>query len=148
MEKIRMTFYLNFIVIVSVIFSLILTLLMGIFLRFFISGSEGIFLLKAFIVMVVLQIPAAIYLFLNLSKRRDLFIINRDIVQENKTIIKKKDIISIERKNIFKVSIKYKTENESNEIFVTITNKKIRYIKELLGVTNKKELKDSYINEF
>ena len=98
--------------------------------------------------MVVLQIPAAIYLFLNLSKRRDLFIINRDIVQENKTIIKKKDIISIERKNIFKVSIKYKSENESNEIFVTITNKKIRYIKELLGVTNKKELKDSYINEF
>lgn len=134
MNKIRMTFFGNFIMTITLIISITLTFLLGVFNRFFIGGEEGELVFYALCAMVVLQIPTAIFLIHRVSKQRDLFVDGNEIYQKNVVLFKRHDIISISKVNVIKTEIKYKKDGEENVIYVTLSNKELNIVKELLMI--------------
>ena len=134
METIKATFFGNFIMKVTLVFSSMITLLTGVFCKFFLGGEEGLLIFYTMIVMVVLQIPTCIYLLKRISKERD-FIINKEIVIQNNNIIcNRNDIVSITRKNFIKTEIKYLKDNEEKSIFITVSKNKLKEIKTILSI--------------
>ena len=136
MNKIRLTFFGNFVLKITLVFAIILTFALGIFNRYFIGGEEGKLVFYTMCVMVLLQIPTSIFLFHRISKLRDYFVEGNELINQGEVICTRKDIISIKKINLIKTEIKYIKDSEEKVIYVTIGNKKLNEIKTLLSIDN------------
>ena len=71
MSKIKLTFFGNFVMLLTLIFSTILTFFVGLFCKELLGGEEGKLIFYTMLVMVLLQIPTIIFLYSRVSKTRD-----------------------------------------------------------------------------
>ena len=134
MSKIKLTFFGNFVMLLTLIFSTILTFFVGLICKELLGGEEGKLIFYTMLVMVLLQIPTIIFLYSRLSKTRDYFITENEVIQNNIVICKRKDIISIKRINFLKTEIKYLSNGAELVIFANASKKKIGEVKQLLAI--------------
>lgn len=136
MNRIRLTFFGNFLLTTILIFTILFTIGLAIFNMYLIGGEEGELVLYALGATVLFQIPTSIYLIKRVSKQKDLIIDGNQILQNNEVIFTRSDIISIKKVNLIKTEIKYIKDSEEKVIYVTIGNKKLNEIKTLLSIDN------------
>ena len=134
MNKIKLKFYGNFVLTITLIFTILFTIGLAIFNMYLIGGEDGKLILYALGATVLFQIPTSIYLINRVSKQKDLIVDGNQILQNNEVILTRKDIISINKINVIKTEIKYIKDNEEKEIYVTISNKKLNDIKSMLAI--------------
>ena len=134
MNKIKVTFYNTLILTCTLVFSVLVNFLLGLFLKNYLDEKEGQLIFYMMIIICILQIPTIIFLINHISKRNDYFIDSNEIVQNNIVLFSKHDIISIKRKSLLKVEIKYNKDNVEKSIYFIATNKKLADIKALLCI--------------
>lgn len=134
MSKIKLTFFGNFVMILTLVITTIFTLILGIICKELLGGEEGKLIFYTMLVMVLLQIPTIIFLYSRVSKTRDYFVTENEIIQNNIVICKRKDIISIKRINLLKTEIRYLSNGAELAIFANVSKKKIEETKRLLGI--------------
>ena len=134
MSKIKLTFFGNFVMLLALIFSTILTFFVGLICKELEGGEEGKLMFYTMLVIMLLQIPTIIFLYSRLSKTRDYFVTENEIIQNNIVICKRKDIISIKRINFLKTEIRYLFNGAELVVFVHASKKKIEETKRLLGI--------------
>lgn len=134
MTKIKLTFFGNFVMILTLVITTIFTLILGIICKELLGGEEGKLIFYTMLVVMLLQIPTIIFLYSRVSKRRDYFVTENEIIQNNIVICKRKDIISIKRINLLKTEIRYLFNGAELAIFANMSKKKIEETKRLLGI--------------
>ena len=134
MSKIKLTFFGNFVMILTLVITTIFTLILGIICKELLGGEEGKLIFYTMLVMVLLQIPTIIFLYSRVSKTRDYFVTENEIIQNNIVICKRNDIISIKRINLLKTEIRYLFNGAELVVFVHASKKKIEEAKRLLGI--------------
>ena len=134
MSKIKLTFFGNFVMLFTLIFSTILTFFVGLICKELVGGEEGELIFYTMLVVMLLQIPTIIFLYSRVSKTRDYFVTENEIIQNNIVICKRKDIISIKRINFLKTEIKYLSNGAELVIFANASKKKIGEVKQLLAI--------------
>lgn len=134
MEKIKLTFFGNFVMMLTLVITTFFTLILGIICKEIIGGEDGQLVFCTLLVMVGLQLPTIIFLYRRLSKTRDYFVTENEIIQNNIVICKRKDIISIKRINFLKTEIRYLFNGAELVIFANASKKKIGEVKQLLAI--------------
>ena len=134
MEKVKVTFFGNFILYATLIFAYILNIFVAFICKYFVEGEKGILVFYTVLFLAVLQIPMMVFLCKSISKRRDYVITRHEILQDNQLIVTKENIVSIKRKNIIQTEIKYKIDDIEYSLFTTIGKRKLNYIKYLLSI--------------
>ena len=134
MNKIKVTFYNTLILTCTLVFSVLVNFLLGLFLKNYLDEKEGQLIFYMMSIICILQIPTIIFLINHISKRNDYFIDSNEIIQNNIVLFNKHDIISIKRKSLLKVEIKYNKDNVEKSIYFIATNKKLADIKALLCI--------------
>lgn len=134
MNNIKLKFYGNFLLTITLIFTILFTIGLAIFNMYLIGIEEGKLVLIALGATVLFQIPTSIYLIKRVSKQRDFIVDGNQILQYNEVIFTRKDIISIKKINLIKTEIKFLKNNEEKVIYVTISNKKLNDIKSMLAI--------------
>lgn len=134
MNKIKVTFYNTLILTLAFVFSTLITFLLGLFCKNYLDEKEGQLIFYMMSIICILQIPTIIFIINHISKRNDYFIDSNEIIQNNIVLFNKHDIISIKRKSLLKVEIKYNKDNVEKSIYFIATNKKLADIKALLCI--------------
>ena len=67
MKKIKLQFFGNFVLTIALIFTVLFTIGLGIFSKYFIGGEDGQLVFYTVCVMVALQIPTEIFLIRRIS---------------------------------------------------------------------------------
>lgn len=83
---------------------------------------------------MIFQIIASIVLMSRITKKNDFFIKENEIIKDNKVIFDKREIVSIKKVGLLKVEIKYNKEYVEKVIYVTLSNKKLKEVKEVLNI--------------
>lgn len=134
MNNIKLKFYGNFVLTITLIFTILFTIGLAIFSMYLIGGEEGKLVLIALGATVLFQIPTSIYLIKRVSKQKDFIVNGNEIINQDIVVCTRKDIISIKKINLIKSEIKYLKDNEEKVIFVTVSNKKLNDIKSMLAI--------------
>ena len=134
MNNIKLKFYGNFVLTITLIFTILFTIGLAIFNMYLIGIEEGKPVLIALGAMVLFQIPTSIYLIKRVSKQKDFIVNGNEIINQDIVVCTRKDIISIKKINIIKTEIKYIKDNEEKVIYVTVSNKKLNDIKSMLAI--------------
>lgn len=134
MNSIKATSYNNFILIAALIMAPFIQVFCGILCKEVLEGEEGLLVLYAMIGISIIQIPGIIFLTKRFSKTKDYFIYENEIIQNNIAICSRKDIVSITKKSLLVTEIKYLNQDEEKTLLITVSNKKLNNIKEILGI--------------
>lgn len=134
MNNIKLKFYGNFVLTITLIFTILFTIGLAIFNMYLIGGEEGKLVLIALGATVLFQIPTSIYLIKRVSKQKDFIVNGNEIINQDIVVCTRKDIISIKKINLVKTEIKYLKDNEEKVIYVTVSNKKLNDIKSMLAI--------------
>lgn len=134
MNNIKLKFYGNFVLTITLIFTILFTIGLAIFNMYLIGGEEGKLVLIPLGVTVLFQISTLIYLIKRVSKQKDFIVNGNEIINQDIVVCTRKDIISIKKINLVKTEIKYLKNNEEKVIYVTVSNKKLNDIKTMLAI--------------
>ena len=134
MNKIKLKFYGNFLLTITLIFTILFTIGLAIFNMYLIGIEEGKLVLIALGATVLFQIPTSIYLIKRVSKQKDFIVDGNEIINQDIVVCTRKEIISIKKINLIKSEIKYIKDNEEKVIYVTVSNKKLNDIKSMLAI--------------